>query len=604
MVVTTRTRGLVVAASFLVLSLVSSSEASYRYAGPGGAAAKGGPAPLGLGGRSKPAPGEEVMLKGSIVVNSYDETRPDSKGSQAKQVGWSAKIVKSVVLWDELSNDGFRITSASSKHVELEHNDIDDSDFQPGTVFVIDVDDWERASQTVDVVENIPEDDDALFFEITSSRKSENSKIYLLVQRIAGEDVVPEVDIDLGAGVDAVEAKSEVGDLTVYDDKRLSVAVRNGDELPAVMRSVDMAREDGEVAGDFLPTVSHYTKGFVKKVTIFNGTDLTLDAQVTAEVTRFRFERKSLKIYVKWEQRLAAEAGARLQMLYRGDWKKEGLLVKVPTPLGFSGKIPFLGRASAGVLVGVDYVLELNAEASLDANFRIHREIRRDVSLQVFREVKLSSTLLEPLKPNSQTASLEVKGKVYGFAGVRPALILEASLRKKALGANIGVTVGVDMNLQARNAPPFPALTSGGGIKKGPCDECHLVEGDLSARVKDLEARLISNGEVKRSYMIEEDILNFDIATVCAVKTSQTCAGASEPCPVLAVGEACGAAGSCATCPSNTTCQNSKCTAIPNCPSYTIPVGSKCSKSSTCAMCVIGSSCTRKYFWNSRRCKV
>lgn len=61
---------------------------------------------------------------------------------------------------------------------------------------------------------------------------------------------------------------------------------------------------------------------------------------MTVDFKSFRVKRENGKIYVMWEQRMAADTGARLQVGSTVSAKKEGELVRVPVPqLSWSGRI-------------------------------------------------------------------------------------------------------------------------------------------------------------------------------------------------------------------------------------------------------------------------
>lgn len=396
-----------------------------------------------------------------------------------------------------MQTDKIRIKSCSSKHVELEGSMLDPSDYQPGSVFVIDVMDWERNCAAPQVQKGLPADDDVLFFKIKSLDNISENKISFAITRISGQSVVPEVVLDVEEGQGTRTPNGVPGEVEIFGDDQAASAARQAISLPTLFRPQDLS----------------------KNTTLTTGVSLDFNAGVSASISSFRLVRL-IGLRFSWIQRLTAEASATFSVTRELEATRTGLLLQAPVPgFGFrTPRIPFVGRASAGAFVRVDWVLELNAQTTVTAEFDIRREVRRKVEARIFPP-SLSTKPLSPLSPNQQSSSLEfgavAEASVNGFAGVRPALGVEVALGSKSAGGNIGLKIGLELDT-AIKTPPFQPLTSG-GAKLGVCDQCHALRGELNIRIKDLSLQLERNGKVTSDIVLVANILDLNIAAVCAI---------------------------------------------------------------------------------------
>lgn len=447
----------------------------------------------------------EVTLHGSAIVDSY--WSPTAK--TRKQVGWSAKLLKDVITWYDLSADKISIKSCSAQHVEFAGAMLDPTDYQPESVFVIDLADWESSCATPQVQSGISEEDDVLFYEIKSVKNTESGLVNLEINRISGESVVPDVTLDVSEDQGTVVPDGTEGEVAIFGDDKAASVSRQAISLPTTSRALNLG----------------------KNSSLTTEVSLAFNAGVSASITGFRLRRlRGLKF--AWTQGLAAEASATFSITKEVEVTRDGRLIQIPVPkFGFrTRRIPFVGRASAGAFVRVDWVLELNAKTTVTASFDARREIRRSVEAKIFPP-RFSTKPLKPLGENRQSSSLdfgaEAEASVTGFAGVRPSLGVEVALGKKNAGGNIGVKLGLELATTIKS-PPFEAV-SGGGLKIGVCDKCHSLQGALDFRVKDLSLQLERNQRITEEIVLLEEILDINIATVCAIPA--TCGVSTIPAP-------------------------------------------------------------------------
>lgn len=236
------------------------------------------------------------VLRGASIVT-------DVKTRTPQLVTFSARLAHDTVLWNDLLQDGVRITSCTrdarerTASVVLSGNALDASDYAPGTVFVIDVEDWEKKCQNVLPASGVDLADDALFYQIKSAVAS-RGRINLSLAIVSGRDSVPTVDIAVQeAPADMLDAPHRV----VYE----------GDELYSQLTSsaaVVRAIEGDDLAVSACPKVA-FT--FNKDLRPFDGADLNVQTSVSANVGRFRVVRL-FKTEVQWEQGLKASARVEL----------------------------------------------------------------------------------------------------------------------------------------------------------------------------------------------------------------------------------------------------------------------------------------------------
>lgn len=453
--------------------------------------------------RLGPRKGEpSVVLSGQAVVDSF--WNPES--NNVKTVEWSANIKTDVVTWYDLTADNIRIQSCSANHVQLKGSMVDASDYNAGVVFVIDVTDWVQNCAMPRPQDNIPVEDDVLFYRVLSMSRDASDTLTLSIERISGEAVVPEVILGVGEDEGEQTPGATVGNIEFTD----RIMKKDVVSIPNLSR-----RSQLRFNSSLTPEVR-----------------LGFSAGVGASISGFRL-RRLRRLEFSWTQRLEAEASAFFEITKEVEVERTGRLVQVPVPnFGFrSRRIPFVGRASAGAFIRADWVLELNAGVTVAAGFDARREIRQEVRAKFLRG-SFEAKDLRPLRENRQSTSLtfgaEASASIGGFLGVRPALGVEASLGSRGAGANIGVDVGLGLDTTIMQ-PPFEAF-NGGGARIGVCGDCHALQGGLDFIVKDLTLQVERNGRVTQEIDLVSDILQLDIATICAIP--RTCVRPS-PLPEL-----------------------------------------------------------------------
>lgn len=433
--------------------------------------------------------GSSVVLHGDAVVQPV----ASSGSSSLQKIEWSAKILKDIVTWYDLQKDNVIIKSCSDKHIELEGNLLDSTDYEIGAVFVIDVDDWEAHCPAVSPKAGIPEEDDVLFFRIKKVKDLKEDSITLSVRRTSGRGVVPEVDLGTCESHDVGSTTATVGDVTIIGDGEGPVS-RQTLSLPTSMRKQNVDKE----------------------TTLTAGVSLKLNAGISTSITNFRL-RRLRSIEFSWDQGIVAEASSVLTVAGKVESTRSGRLYQAPVPsFGFTTpRIPFIGRVTAGAYVRVDWTLELTAMTKFTASASIRKEIRRRVYARI-RSFSFSTSPLPPTAPNRASASLSfgAEAGVNGFAGVRPALGVEVAFGRRNIGGNIGAKAGIELDTTIKT-PPFRKVTS--GLRFGVCSRCHALQGALNVQVKDLTLQMEQNQQVKREVTLASQLLRLRIGTICAI---------------------------------------------------------------------------------------
>ena len=528
-----------------------------------------------------------VKLYGSAVVDDYHQ---NGRTSALKRIAWAAELKRDIVTWYDLSKDGISIRDCSPTHVTFFGKNVDASDYVRGAVFVIDVADWESNYPPVAVEAGIPEEDDVLFYEIKSAPKvATNGLIKVATERVSGEGVVPEVElgVDEDAGVPAPKAAE--GDIEIFSGTTTTIS-RNLNSLKSPFNPQAALIVAGSVTKSAAGSVpsSNLGIGLKRRISPIPGVTLELDAGASASIRKFKLSRlRSLTF--RWEQRFIAEAGVNLSVAKSLNSKSTGRIIEKRVPkFGFrSRRIPFVGRARAGAFVRVDHVLELDAKVKFEADFNIRRELRHKVRASMLR-TSASADTLSPLGPQTQTSSLDFSGSasIGGFAGVRPALAIVASLGKKGAAANVGVKLGVEMDVEGRTSSIAFDPFEGAGLKVGVCDRCHVLQGFFGVRIKELALQMERNNRVKREVMLVRDILGVRIATVCAVPSR--CSSGTPVRPPMK----CKPCKRKSDCPTGFECQKKNtapASSIGSCIKSVKP-GQTCG---TCARCTGGSKCIK-----------
>lgn len=453
------------------------------------------------------------VLRGASLVT-------DAKSGTPNVVMFSARLADNVVLWDDLLQDGVRITGCArnarkhTAHIVLSGEAVDSSDYAKGTAFVINVEDWEKHCKEVRPASGVDRADDALFYRIKKVIVKPG-RVRLALTIVSGRIAVPTVDIT----VRKAPADMPAGPRRV---------VYEGDEMYSKLTS--SAALVRAVAEDSLDVSARPTFSFNRDVNLFDGADLSVSASVSATVNRFKVVRL-FKTKVQWQQSLKASASAELTVTKTFEESFSQEIFKRPIPnLGFSVRIPFIGRIGAGAFVGLNFVADLEVGAEFVATFNAAHETRQRVDARVIPP-SLKTTNLLPKGQGSSGGSTftfsqegQISVGVTGFVGVRPTVSVEIELGRRGVAGILGASIGLEASVMAQ-APPFPALTGpGNGLLLGSCDSCHFLEGALAIKGKDLSLEIEVNSKVVSELTLIETLFEIKLGTLCAIQTT---------CPVM-----------------------------------------------------------------------
>ncbi|KAI0563466.1 hypothetical protein FGB62_39g04 [Gracilaria domingensis] len=512
--------------------------------------------------------GSPTVLRGRTLIGAAPaETNSGSPNLQLLQaptqrvLEFAVELKQDAVLFDELVEDGVHVISCSrdaaarKATIRLGGDSLDSSDFDKGTAFVIDVDEWEKNCARVLPVEGVDEADDALFYVI-NNMSSDEQTVFLEMDIVSGSEVAPNVDIDIreeAAFVTSLPKK------VVFDDSPLFATTES---LLATARTL--------IFNDTLPVVTRPSISAKTKVTLFKGAELEVDASLSASINKFKVKRL-FKTEVQWEQNLEARLDAELTVAAKFEGERSGEIFRKPIPkFGFSARIPFVGRIRAGAFGKVEWVAEVEVEAALRASIHASHHNKQRVTARIIPPRFESRNLLPNNAGSSGRSSLtfenEAQAGITGFVGLRPAIGVELTLGKKGVEGNIGAKLGLEASTTFKN-PPFTPF-SGGGLKIGECDQCHRLRGALKIKGKDLGVQLLKNGEVTQEKILVGELFEIRLGTLCAL-TAPTC--------------------------------NTDESSMPSPPSPPAPGPGKCRKCSAKKKCPTGSSCVRGVCKRSRR---
>lgn len=268
-----------------------------------------------------------------------------------------------------------------------------------------------------------------------------------------------------------------------------------------------------------------------KKISFGSVGTLTITAEATPRLHGFRLHRvKGLEF--RWKQELSASLTATLQSKanMKSD-KKTGELLKQTIPsLGFSIRIPVVGKCHAGGYVALNYVREMKitrtAKLSVQATYIKKQLVTAKVS-------SLSLDASDDGSSSSGSGGLEVEPNaaaslsISGFFGVRPVLGMGVTYErkrafrkriKKSGSADIGADFGVALSADYKY-PPFSPY-SGSGFTIGQCSSCHAIQGGLSLKGKHLSLQVSKNGKKQKKRTLVRNLFETRLGTVCAVTQS------------------------------------------------------------------------------------
>ncbi len=447
-----------------------------------------------------------VNLRGTVVVD-----KPDGNGSPAdlKRFQWSAKILRDIVFWYELHKDSIEITNCTMDLVTLQGTMLNRTDYAIGTVFVIAEDEWSSRCPEVMPDPEIDSNDQILFFLIASSPELGNDgNLKIPVQRIAGDEVIPEVVLRVNLNATEAASNAKLGDTEIMSEDRVSTSIR--DEV--LLRTSDRFRFGS-------------THRVARKVEINWGIDVGLHIQeyrwVRKKIGWWKFS-KTITIGMEWDQRFWVAAWAKFHSEKPSwDWDRSiDVLPRTAVPgFGFSGTIPFVGHYSAGATVQLEALLEFKAKSEFEVQVDARYEKRHRVRIVPFT-VKVSR--LAPMTSPSITGKMDFTNKASGFVGLRPTIMVGVTARKRTVvGVDAAAKLGVEVQSKLKFDPHFRPY-SGRGFDIGICDKCHHLRAFLDGVIKDAKVRTLLWGRVvhtvgsKWSYRRR-------IATLCAWKSGYWC---------------------------------------------------------------------------------
>lgn len=445
---------------------------------------------------------------GSVEVEDMHD------GSQV--VDFRVKLMKDVIVCEELEEDGVSIDSCSrdaysrTARVTLVGRMLDMDDYKKGGVFSIGVDDWEKNCGRVETVEGIDKDDDYLFYLIESVR-AKKDRVVLKLRIIPGYEVVPEVDFHIESSAGAAEAMPK--NIMFDDDPSFGNTLRylEGSQLNVYHQYSGY--------NETLLTVSRPEISDEKTIIISPGVEFKVEASLQANFKNFKL-RRLRKVELSWTQTLEASITGTLDVDLKRSGAKMGDVFKKPIPrIGFSSRIPFVGRVRAGTFGIVQWILEGDMGGKMSASLTASYVTEHNVQARLFSP-DLSAERLNAENSGaggstSVSFSDASNAEFNGFAGVRPALGVQLSLGSRGIEGNVGAKVGVQAMTVLKKSP-FPAFT-GTGLKVGKCTNCHLLRGSVSIKGKELSSQLVKNGNVEKEKTLASELFSVPLGTLCAI---------------------------------------------------------------------------------------
>lgn len=505
-----------------------------------------------------PSSGNSVRkLTGQTVYQPED-------GSPWKLVTFTTDLKTDAVLWDELKEDGLTVESCSrntrrrTASIVLTGDRIDVEDYNIGTSFVMGAADWERlCNARVRPVRGVDRSDDALFYRITRrSFQRAQKKITLRLAIISGRAVAPSVLFD----VEPLPSPTTLPAPVIFDDQYQlrTVSTRTPADTLSLQQNSQRRLLD-----------------HLQNVTITAGVSIEIDAKVDAGIERFRLARLR-RLEFRWEQFVSVEISATIEAIVSAENGVSRELTRKPIPkLGFSLRIPFVGRVSAGVFVKLDAVADLRVSARFRTTVSTSLNRRQLVTARL-RSPRFNARPIPSRAENGQGGisldSAVVGFRLTGFGGIRPAIGVGVTLGRRGVEGNIGLSVGLELDGRFRSNG-FRPKSVDAPITTGPCDSCHQIEANIEILAKDLSAQLIRGGEVRNEVILVDEIFRFPIAEVCALR-----------CRTRGINPNCIACENDAQCPSGRTC-NAFCICVEE-----KQLGETCDECSICATgeCLVG----------------
>lgn len=453
-------------------------------------------------------------VAGYSVLRGHTLTKVDRQNKEQKLVDFSVELLSDAIIWDELEEEGFHLTSCfrneekNEAEMSITGAQIDRSDFPFGTSFVIETEDWERHCGKIKAVAGIDVADDTLFFKIKSSKMVSRSKnsVWISMVIVSGAEVAPVIDIEV----------HNRPPLSKPLPKKVIFETREWDPI---------SREELlELApSSFNATIaSRHMLSNRRTVQIVNGAQLEVNSKVSADFHRFRVSRWG-KTKISWEQHFSGQFSTKL--MTSNDIRAIGsgpIFHKNLPNAGFTAKIPFVGQLHAGAFVKLDWDADVKIGTTISSTAQYSIRKREEVTAQIYPPFLTSRNIEQPQNGKGSftirlSSTQPSRFGMSGFLGVRPAIGASITLGKRGVEGNIGASVGVQIATEYRKAPFMPFL--GSGLKMGSCNQCHFIEGPVSIRGKRLSSQLILGGFIQKEKTLLYSLFQQHIGTLCSFAT-------------------------------------------------------------------------------------
>ena len=405
---------------------------------------------------------DPVILRGSVVVEnpSSDENAPT-----LKRVPWSAKLMKDIVTWYDLTADQIKFSTCSSSVIVMEGDKLDKQDYAIGTIFVVDVAPWERNCGTPGIVPDVDQNDDVLFYEVVSrpkarkvpkivnvtlpngkvqQRKKPIETISFKIARVSGRDVIPEVDLSLTTGPGEPAPGAKAGDIVFFDNTPAGLAARQATLAHTTAHQ------------SLLLPVSQRFLNLDRRFDLGEGVFVDARIAVNARIRNLTVIRAESLEY-SYNQFLQADMNN--TFLIPGNAPGPGTQASIQEEIprfGFKDiRIPFIGRTSVIGYARVSTEFSVSASLPFNATSFIKGEFRTDVIAKFPND--FSTTVRDIQFASTEDPDLSFTGPdvVRGFMLMRPAVGLRIEIGRRASEANTGVGLGKLITSKVIIPPPF-----------------------------------------------------------------------------------------------------------------------------------------------------
>eukprot|EP00178_Gracilaria_changii_P025654 TRINITY_DN78991_c0_g1_i1.p1 TRINITY_DN78991_c0_g1~~TRINITY_DN78991_c0_g1_i1.p1 ORF type:complete len:547 (+),score=93.12 TRINITY_DN78991_c0_g1_i1:229-1869(+) len=497
--------------------------------------------------------GSTSSVKALSIISSNELAEAQAViGAQADEqldlvVEYDIVLKKDIVVFNELQEVGVRISSCSrdaeSKQaaIEMRGDNLDASDFRQGVAFVINSEDWEKSCGPVAPVEGIDSEDDALFYEIGQmSQNGQSVSIQMVI--ISGEYVIPEIDLTF---MDKPSSLSSLPAEVVYDSSPAFAEVSSMLSTSFTARMLDQ--------NNTLLTVERPLFTGKGTKTVFPGGVLDYDVSLDAKLGKLKIQRKGLSLRLELMPRVDLDVSFDLSVTKEAKFStRKELLRKAIPKLGICKKLLGL-KICVGAFWKIEWVFDGEMDVT-DLMIGVDVEHHSAYILNLSGKKGFEATSkLPPAAGSSGRFTLDfppsttaIQG-VKAFTGVRPAVGLAGKIGKSGLEGNVGAKLGLEASAQLKRDPAHSPYT-GSGATVGTCDRCHILQGDVKIRGKDLSLEFLKNEELKKEKVLLSQLFDIRLSKVCAIPAVCSSDGGfgignvgGNPGNVVAVGESVGA---------------------------------------------------------------